>query len=48
MMQKLKLDKKGRQAKLDVILDKISRAGYDSLSKEEKEFLFKMSKDNEG
>ncbi len=28
------------QAKIDAILDKISQSGYDSLSKEEKEFLF--------
>jgi len=28
---------------LDALLDKISRSGYDSLSKEEKELLFKMS-----
>jgi membrane associated rhomboid family serine protease len=32
------------QQKLDVILDKISKGGYESLSKEEKDFLFKMSK----
>lgn len=32
------------QAKIDAILDKIKEAGYDSLSKEEKEFLFKASK----
>lgn len=35
-----------RQRKTDEILDKISKSGYDSLTKEEKEFLFKMSKDN--
>ena len=27
--------------KIDVILDKISKSGYDSLTAEEKEFLFK-------
>jgi membrane associated rhomboid family serine protease len=32
------------QAKTDAILDKISKSGYDNLSKEEKEFLFKLSK----
>jgi len=32
------------QEKIDAILDKISRSGYDSLSKAEKEFLFKASK----
>lgn len=31
------------QAKLDSILDKINRSGYDSLKKEEKDFLFKYS-----
>ena len=30
--------------KTDEILDKISKGGYDSLTKEEKEFLFKQSK----
>ncbi|WCM42555.1 rhomboid family intramembrane serine protease [Flavobacterium sp. CBA20B-1] len=30
------------QQKIDVILDKISKSGYDSLTKEEKEFLFKQ------
>jgi membrane associated rhomboid family serine protease len=37
--------KKGKQAIIDKILDKISHSGYDSLSKEEKEILFKASKD---
>lgn len=32
------------QKKIDDILDKISQSGYDSLSKEEKEFLFKAGK----
>ena len=32
------------QEHLDEILDKIKRSGYESLSKEEKEFLFKASK----
>lgn len=32
------------QVKVDAILDKISRSGYDSLSKKEKEILFKASK----
>ncbi len=31
------------QERLDEILDKISQSGYDSLSREEKEFLFKFS-----
>lgn len=33
------------QKKVDRILDKISKSGYDSLSKEEKDFLFKAGKD---
>jgi membrane associated rhomboid family serine protease len=37
-------DKLKRQQRVDAILDKISKAGYDSLSKEEKDFLFKHSK----
>lgn len=32
------------QQKIDAILDKISKSGYDSLTKEEKEFLFKAGK----
>jgi membrane associated rhomboid family serine protease len=36
-----------RQEQIDSILDKISRSGYSSLSKEEKETLFKASK-NQG
>jgi membrane associated rhomboid family serine protease len=38
------LEKKKNQEKTDQILDKISKSGYDSLSKSEKEFLFKQSK----
>lgn len=37
---------KANQAVIDKILDKISKSGYDSLTKEEKEILFKMSKEN--
>lgn len=37
--------KSERQNKIDSILDKISRSGYDSLSSEEKDFLFKAGKD---
>ena len=37
--------KKQNQENLNVILEKISKSGYDSLSKEEKEILFKSSKD---
>jgi hypothetical protein len=32
------------QQQIDEILDKISRSGYDCLTKEEKEFLFKAGK----
>ncbi|MCY7411049.1 MAG: rhomboid family intramembrane serine protease [Chitinophagales bacterium] len=34
------------QERIDTILDKISQSGYESLTKEEKEFLFKVSKDD--
>ena len=37
------LQKKINQQRVDQILDKIGRSGYDSLSKEEKEFLFRYS-----
>jgi membrane associated rhomboid family serine protease len=40
------LDKRQKQKRIDDILDKISRSGYDSLSKEEKALLFELSKDN--
>lgn len=33
-----------KQKKIDVILDKISKSGYDSLTAEEKEFLFRVGK----
>lgn len=33
-----------KQARVDAILDKIHKSGYESLSKEEKDFLFRMSK----
>jgi membrane associated rhomboid family serine protease len=36
-------ERKQRQERVDAILDKISKAGYDSLSREEKDFLFKHS-----
>lgn len=38
------LEKKQRQQKTDAILDKISKSGYESLTKEEKDFLFNQSK----
>jgi membrane associated rhomboid family serine protease len=36
-------DKLKNAKRVDALLDKISRGGYDSLTKEEKEFLFKQS-----
>ena len=38
------LEKKKKQKKTDLILDKISKSGYDSLTKDEKDFLFNQSK----
>ena len=38
--------KKQNQARVDAILDKISKSGYESLSAKEKEFLFKQSNKN--
>lgn len=40
------LSKSEKQIKIDTILDKISKSGYDSLSKQEKDFLFQAGKDN--
>ena len=37
-------ERKEREDRLDLILEKISRHGYDHLSKEEKKFLFNQSK----
>lgn len=37
---------KSEQEAVDVILDKISKSGYDSLTKEEKDMLFKASQKN--
>ena len=34
-----------QQRKIDRILDKISSSGYESLTKEEKDFLFKAGKE---
>lgn len=39
-------NKQARQRKIDDILDKISKSGYESLSKSEKDFLFKAGKEN--
>jgi hypothetical protein len=38
------LEAKQKQQKTDMILDKIAKSGYDSLTKAEKEFLFNQSK----
>jgi membrane associated rhomboid family serine protease len=38
------INKSRTQTQIDEILDKISRSGYDCLTKEEKEFLFKAGK----
>lgn len=39
-------DKEAKQRKIDSILDKISKSGYESLSKAEKDFLFKAGKED--
>lgn len=39
-------DKQAKQKRIDSILDKISKSGYESLSKEEKDFLFKAGKED--
>jgi hypothetical protein len=39
-------DKSNRQKKIDAILDKIGKSGYDSLTKSEKDFLFKAGKED--
>ncbi|MBI4930822.1 MAG: rhomboid family intramembrane serine protease [Bacteroidetes bacterium] len=36
-------NQRAKQAKIDAILDKISKSGYEALTKEEKDFLFKAS-----
>jgi membrane associated rhomboid family serine protease len=43
---KAEYDRQARQRKIDTILDKISKSGYESLSKEEKDFLFKAGKED--
>jgi len=40
------LNKNLQQKKIDEILDKIAKGGYDTLTREEKEFLFKSSGKN--
>ncbi|HEY9184713.1 MAG TPA: rhomboid family intramembrane serine protease [Salegentibacter sp.] len=41
-----RMNKNEKQKRIDNILDKISKSGYDSLSKEEKDFLFKAGKED--
>lgn len=40
------LSKQEKQKQLDTILDKINSSGYDSLSKEDKDFLYQISKED--
>lgn len=44
--EKTDFDKEAKQRKIDGILDKISKSGYESLSKAEKDFLFKAGKED--
>jgi membrane associated rhomboid family serine protease len=44
LKNKSDLNKLEKQKKIDAILDKISKSGYESLSAKEKEFLFKVGK----
>jgi len=43
---KIDYDKESHQRKIDAILDKISKSGYESLSQAEKDFLFKAGKED--
>lgn len=43
---KPKVEKSDNQKKVDGILDKIGKSGYESLTKEEKDFLFKAGKED--
>ncbi|MBT8296097.1 MAG: rhomboid family intramembrane serine protease [Gramella sp.] len=43
---KSKFNKDDKQKKVDAILDKISKSGYESLSKAEKDFLFQAGKED--
>lgn len=43
---KVNYDQESRQRKIDTILDKISKSGYESLTKAEKDFLFKAGKED--
>ena len=43
-MRNLREDSDKTQQQIDEILDKISQSGYDCLTQDEKEFLFKAGK----
>ena len=45
-MSKEEFSTYNNQKKIDLILDKISKSGYESLTAEEKEFLFRAGKNN--
>ncbi|WP_047419809.1 rhomboid family intramembrane serine protease [Cellulophaga sp. Hel_I_12] len=45
LKKEVNYEKETHQRKIDTILDKISKSGYESLSKTEKDFLFKAGKD---
>lgn len=45
-VSKAAYDKAARQKKIDAILDKISKSGYESLSRDEKDFLFNAGKED--
>jgi membrane associated rhomboid family serine protease len=45
--EEFNLNKKAQQREVDRILDKIAKGGYDSLTKAEKETLFKMSENKD-
>jgi membrane associated rhomboid family serine protease len=42
--EEFNMEKRQKQERMDEILDKISKSGYDSLTKAEKDFLFNQSK----
>lgn len=44
-MNKDEFDQFNKQKRIDLILDKISKSGYDSLTEEEKSFLFRAGRD---
>ncbi len=46
LKQTVNYEKETHQRKIDSILDKISKSGYESLSQTEKDFLFKAGKDD--